>query len=128
MMAHDTALDFRTRDYIDTGTGEWLETEDSRTAVLFQLESRRGAWFGDADAGSRIAELIESGEPVSAAQLRDEALRCLQVLVEDAIISDLVVEEDVDEAGRAAIVLHYRDRTTGSPVDIAYSPWGGSPR
>lgn len=128
-MATDTAIDFATHDYIDDGEGSWLETEDSRATVLYQLECRYGAWFGDPTAGSRLKELLERSDPTSSIELRDEALRALQVLVDSGVISELVVtiDESGDEAGRAVILLHYRDRTTGDPVDVAYSPWGGSP-
>lgn len=126
-MPKDTALDFVTRDFVDDGAGGWLETNDSRTAVLFQLESRRGRWPGDPRAGSRIRELLEREEPASAAELRDAALEALQELVDEQVIAALEVALDTDQAGRPVFVLNYFDPLTGSPVDVAYSPWGGSP-
>lgn len=126
-MGTDIEIDLATRDYIDDGAGGWLESENSRAAVLCQLECRYGEWPGDPDSGSRIGAMMESGDPVEPEALRDEALRCLQALVDAAIISDLVVELDQDQAGRPTLILNYRDRTTGNPVDVAYSPWGGSP-
>lgn len=126
-MGTDLEIDASTRDYVDDGAGGWVMSENSRAAVFCQLECRYGAWPGDPKSGSRIGELLESGEPVTGLQLRDLALEALQALVDAAIIADLVVELDKDEAGRPTLVLNYTDRTTGTPVDVAYSPWGGSP-
>lgn len=124
----DMEIDPESRDYIDTTDGEWSETEDSRTAVMMQLDIRYGEWHADPDAGSRINALVESGMLMSDAgilQLVDEARRALQVLVDDGIIADLTVDTgDIDfGAGRVELTILYTDRSSGHVVDVVYSPF-----
>lgn len=126
-MGGDFKIDPVTRDFVADGAGGWETSDDSRGAVLCQLETRYQAWAGDPTAGSRIAEMMESGDPLEERALLDEVRRALQVLVDAGVISELVVNGDRDEAGRLAVLIYYRDSTTGSPVDVAYSPWGGAP-
>jgi phage gp46-like protein len=121
----DLQIDPLTRDLIDTSDGSWAETADSRTSVLFQLETTYGAWWADPTAGSRIRAILTGNDPGGAAEVRDEALRALQVLVDDGVITDLAVTLDTDENGRAALLLAYRDRASGRPVDLSYVPFGG---
>lgn len=52
MATIDQQIDQATRDFIRTAAGEWEESEDSRTAVLFQLEQAYGLWWGDPETGS----------------------------------------------------------------------------
>lgn len=118
-------IDPITRDLIDSADGWFVEGTDSRTMVLFQLESTYGAWWGDPTAGSRIRAIISGEDPGGAQELVDETLRALQPLVDDGIISDLFVRSDLDEAKRTVLLLTYRDRTSGRPVDLAYVPFGG---
>jgi phage gp46-like protein len=118
-------IDPITRDLIDSADGWFVESTDSRTMVLFQLESTYQAWWGDPTSGSRIRALLRGDEPATAQDVADETLRALQPLVDDGIISDLTVGTDVDEAKRTVILLTYRDRTSGRPVDLAYVPFGG---
>lgn len=121
----DWVIDPITRDFIDASDGGFVAGTDSRTAVLFQLECIYRAWWGDAFSGSRVRAIIAGDEPATPNDLRDEALRALQPLVNDGIISDLVVALDVDENGRVVVLLNYRDRSSGNPVDLAYVPFGG---
>lgn len=118
-------IDPITRDLIDSADGWFVEATDSRTMVLFQLESTYAAWWGDPTAGSKIRSVIRGEDPGGAQDVVDETLRALQPLVVDGIISDLTVRTDVDEAKRAVILITYRDRTSGRPVDLAYVPFGG---
>ena len=122
----DLALDPVTKDAIDTDDGAWLETNDSRTSVLQQLEIEKDAWWVDSSAGSTIAALLRSGEPVTEAALVDAVLTALQPLVVDGLITDLVVEPDRDEVGRIVIVLAYRDRA-GLGRELIYSPFTVNP-
>ena len=74
----DMEFDPETRDYINTTDGEWSETEDSRTAVMMQLDIRYGEWHADPTAGSKIPALKDSGlllSDQSILQLIDEARR-----------------------------------------------------
>lgn len=125
--ALDLVIDPLTRDFIDTADGAWLQSADSRTAVLFQLETHYLSWWGDPFAGSRIREILASGDdiPVGANALRDETLRALQPLVDDGLISDLTVELDKDENSRTTVLISYTDRASGRLVDLAYVPFGG---
>ena len=125
MAFFDQAIDPITRDFTDTDTGDWDETEDSRTAVLMQLEIRLNEWAGDPSAGSRIHAMLEDTTPTTAEAIRDEALRALQVLVDEGMIDGLAITIDQDELGRATFVLYYKDRASGRAVDLVYSPFGG---
>lgn len=118
-------IDPITRDLIDSDDGWFVESTDSRTAVLFQLECTYGAWWGDPTAGSKARAIIRGEEPANPQDLADETLRALQPLINDGIISELSVRTDTDEAKRAVVLINYRDRTSGRPVDLAYVPFGG---
>lgn len=123
----DLAFDPLTRDLVDAPDGALVETTDSRTAVLFQLEAQLDAWWADPTQGSRIALMLSSAqgeaEAATITDVVDEVKRCLQPLVDDGILIDLSVALDRDEAGRPAVIINYRDRSTGTPVDIAYVPF-----
>lgn len=125
----NTALSFVidpvTRDLIKTADGWFQEGTDSRTMVLWQLEATFAAWWGDATSGSRIKAVISGEDPGDITAVRDEALRALQLLVGEGVISELTVTNDVDETGRPVILLNYRDAASGSFVDLAYVPFGG---
>lgn len=123
--ALELVFDPVTRDLIDAPDGWFVEGTDSRSAVLWQLESHFQAWWGSPFDGSRIAAILRGDDPATPQDLRDEALRALQVLVSSGTISDLAVALDTDEAGRVVIVLNYRDRASGRLIDLAYVPFGG---
>lgn len=124
----DQYLDPVTGDYVDTDDGAWWETEDSRTAVLMQLTIRYGEWWVDPEAGSRLPGMLEAddGAPVTVPQAVDETRRALQALVDDGIITDLLVITDPAGDGalhRGVILISYRDRASGRPVDGVYQPF-----
>lgn len=121
----DLEFDPITRDLMDAPDGGFIEGTDSRSAVLFQLESIFLAWWGSPFDGSRIRAILAGDEPATAQDLSDEVLRAMQALVVAGIISELAVALDKDETGRVAIVLNYRDRSSGRLVDLAYVPFGG---
>ncbi len=123
--ALELVFDPVTRDLIDAPNGWFVESTDSRSTVLWQLESRYQAWWGSPFDGSRIAAIITGDDPATAQDLRDEVLRAMQALVSAGILSDLAVALDTDEAGRVVILLNYRDRASGRLVDLAYVPFGG---
>lgn len=118
-------IDPITRDLVDSSDGWFVESSDSQTAVLFQLESTYAAWWGDPTSGSKVRAIVRGEEPATAQDLADETLRALQPLVDDGIISDLTVRNEVDEAKRTVVLINYRDRTSGRLVDMAYVPFGG---
>jgi len=134
-MAADLAIDPDTHAFIETDDGAWLETEDSRTAVLMQLDCRRGEWWGDPDAGSYIPAMLDANADPNAPaveieDIRNEALRALQALVSAGVISDLrigITELDSTN-GLGALLLTWRDRASNRPVDLVYSAFGGVPR
>lgn len=118
-------IDPITRDLIDADDGWFVESTDSRTAVLFQLESWFAAWWGDPPSGSRNHELLQRDERPTGDELRDEALRALQPMVAEGIISDLAVALDRDDNGGTVVALNYRDLASGRLVDLTYVPFGG---
>jgi hypothetical protein len=113
------------RDLIDAPDGWFVEGTDSRSMVLWQLESHYEAWWGSPFDGSRIAAILRGDDPATAQDLRDEVLRAMQALVTDGIISELAVALDTDDAGRIVVILNYRDQASGRLVDLAYVPFGG---
>lgn len=123
----DAAFDPLTLDLIDTDDGGILETTDSRTAVLWQMESVYNAWWGDPRVGSRLREILSAEgdrEPPEMIEIIDETKRCLQPLVDDGLISQLLVAEDADDqTGAPAALLTYRDPSSGHPADIAFVPF-----
>lgn len=123
--ALELVFDPVTRDLIDAPDGWFVEGTDSRSVVLWQLESRYQAWWGSPFDGSRIQDILRGDDPATAQDLRDEVLRAMQALVSAGIISDLAVALDTDDVGRVVIVLNYRDRASGRLVDLAYVPLGG---
>lgn len=123
--ALNLVIDPITRDLIDSDDGWFVESTDSRSIVIWQLESTYLAWWGDPFSGSRVRAILSGNEPGTIDDLRDEVYRALQPLVTDGIISELVVAVDVDEAKRPALVINYRDRSSGHPADLAYVPFGG---
>jgi hypothetical protein len=114
-----------TRDLIDSPDGWFVEGTDSRSAVLWQLESHYEAWWGSPFDGSRIAAILRGDDPATPQDLHDEALRAMQALVNEGVISELTVGLDTDQAGRVVVILNYRDRASGRLVDLAYVPFGG---
>lgn len=123
--AADWVVDPATRDFIETDDGGWLESTDARSAVMFQLEMRYRAWWGDPEQGSRIRAIMSGEDPGDISDATDAALQALQPLVGDGRISDLTVAADTDETGRGVLVLSYTDRSSGRRVDQAYVPFGG---
>lgn len=118
-------IDPLTGDLIDTPDGWFQEGTDSRTEVLWQLRALYNAWWGDSSSGSKLKAAISGPDPGDAQSITDEALRALQPLVTEGVISDLAVTNDVDEGGHLVILLNYRDRSSGSLVDLAYVPFPG---
>lgn len=123
---YDQEIDQQTHDYIDTDDGAWSETQDSRTAVMMQLEIEYGRWWVDPDAGSRIKALLTSEVPADAQSLAVETKRALGVLVAEGIISDLTVTILNEEYGLVELGLTYSDRASGQTVDGVYLPFGGN--
>lgn len=108
-------------DFVDAADGTWLESDDSRTAVLIQLESFYNRWWGDPSSGSFLREIL-TGDIQTVSQVRDECLRALQVMVTEGVISNLSVSTESDDRGRAAFIIDYTDRASGRPIDLALVP------
>jgi hypothetical protein len=117
--ALDLVLDLG--DFVDAPDGTWLESDDSRTAVIIQLESFYNKWWGDSSSGSFLREIL-SADIQTVSQVRDECLRALQVMVAEGVISNLSISTEEDDLGRAAFILDYTDRASGRPVDLALVP------
>lgn len=120
----DQELDPTSSDYTDTDDGAWGETASSRSAVMCQLSIRYNSWPADPDAGVRLYEMLESGDPVTPDMVEDDTKRAMQVLVDDGIVADLAVDVgafDV-EAGRLEVNLSYTDVASGHTVELVFSP------
>lgn len=127
-MATDVYIDPITRDFVETDTGEWEETENAGTAVMIQIESEEGAWWGDGEAGSQNAAILRSELP-TIEELQDSTRRSLLRLVAAGMISDLhvTIEEQDNAAATGALLIRWFDRSSSRPVDLVYSPLGGKP-
>lgn len=130
---YDQYIDPATLDYVDTDDGEWLETADTRTIMMIQLEVRLGTDITAPADGTRIKAMLETGDPVTPEVIVAESLSAAQVLVDAGDISD-VSATMVDEAGRAllddegrpVVAMAWRDLQSGSPVDLRYAPFQGA--
>lgn len=120
-------IDPTTLDLIDSDDGWFVEVNDSRTAVMWQLEAAYNGWWGDASSGSRIKALLRGDDPATGQDVRNEVLRALQPLVDEQMITDLDVQLETDElaANRPVIMINYRDQATNGLVGLAASPMGG---
>lgn len=122
----DLDLDPITRDIIDGTDGGPQEASDSRPAVIWQLEERADEGWMDSGTGSRLGAMLEASEPVTPAELRDEALRALQLLVAEGVIADLTAAVEFAPPDGAVITLSYTDVGTGLRVDELTVPFGGA--
>ena len=125
----DMFLDPETLDFTDEDDGAWREIDDSRTAVRAILDIRFNEWCGNPSDGSRLRAMLEAQDPPPLPEdLVAEAERALRVLVNESLISSLVVRLDEDPSspsGRVVLVASYVDLASGRPVDVVYSPFGG---
>lgn len=133
--AGDTAARFDmlinpvTLDYVRTANGQWEEIADSRTKMLLQLELELDASPFTPSDGTRLAALRRAGEPITPGLLLGEARRAATLLARAGVLADLAVEiQDsagarlVDLAGRPAVVITWRDLSSGLPVDLVFQP------
>jgi phage gp46-like protein len=121
------AQDFRfnpvTKDLIDAPDGSFVQTDRADTAVMLQLDSHFGEWWGDPDAGSRLHDL-RAFQTDPGPGLLDEATRALDVLVEAGRISDVEVTIDAVLPGRVDLSTRFRDASTGQLVETLVTPGG----
>lgn len=120
-------IDPDTLDLIDSDDGWFVESPDSRTIVMWQLESTFNAWWGDPSSGSRIRALLRGDDPATGEDLRNEVVRALQPLVDEQFITDLEIVLDRDELApqRPVILINYRDQAANGLVGLAATPLGG---
>lgn len=127
-MPTDIVIDPITKTFVEDGTGGWVESDDSRTAVFCQIESELDAWCGDPSAGSDNAKILRSTDPIEIQDLIDSTRRAMTVMVNAGIVGDLTVSElDTDTApflGIAAMLLQWRDRASDKTVDLIYPSIG----
>jgi hypothetical protein len=126
----DQYLDPITLDYVDTDDGEWLEVPDSRTLVMIMIDTRLNRSYSAPGDGTRIAELLEAGDPVTPSVVVSEISRAMGILAAAGVITSFsmrTTESDgsllVDESGRFAPELNWIDLATGSPIDLVYTPF-----
>lgn len=129
-MATDLVIDPKTLDFVDDGAGGWVESDDSRTPVLCELEAFEGKWWGDPNSGSRNHEILDSELP-TIEQIVDSTKRSMRRLVAAGVVSDAYVRVNEGAADTArgfdSILLQWRDRATNRPADLVYSPLGSKP-
>jgi hypothetical protein len=125
----DRLIDPFTRDFVRTATGDWVETQDSRTIVLISMSVRLGRSPFDPSHGTSIQDQIENGSLTSPEFLQSESLRVGTDLTQEGVLSDVVVQvrdEDnnrlVDQDGRQVVRMSWRDLITGSPGDLSFTP------
>lgn len=118
-----------TYDYVRTAAGEWTEVSDSRSTMMLMLLLRLGASPFDPGDGTNIAELRESGDPITPEDVLDETLRAGGVLQADGVIADLTatVRDSSgnllhDQGGRLLVRTAWRDLASGTPVDEIFQP------
>lgn len=128
----DQLIDPVTRDYVDADDGSWVETADSRTIVMIMLDTMYGYSYAYAEDGTRIRELLETGDPLTPEIAAAEISRAMRVLERNGILSEFsiaIVDDDgtslVDRGGTFSPVLRWTDLASGSPVELAYTPLGG---
>lgn len=127
----DQEIDPITLDYIDTDNGEWSETADSRSIVMCMIDLRLGQSYAYPNDGTRIAELLESGEPVTPAVVVAEITRVMAILEIAGVLTNFSIRATDDNGntlvddGRFTPELRWTDLASGSPVDLAYSPVTG---
>lgn len=129
----DQYIDPVTLDYVDTADGEFLETADSRTIMMMQLEIRLGSDVTAPRDGTRLKAMLEAGEPVTREVIVAESLSAAQVLVDAGDASDVSAtmvdgagQPLIDEKGRPVVSMSWRDLASGSPVDLVYVPFQGA--
>lgn len=131
-MPTDILIDQQTGDFVETSSGDWEETDDSRTSVMLQMECAYNAWPGDPSSGSRLQSMLHSpaGDPADPQEMLAEIRRCLGVLVAAGVIGSLqvsVLEED-DLNAAVAFLITWVDLATHQPVNLVYPALGGQPR
>lgn len=134
---YDAVLDPITLDYIDgpdvDGTdGAWLETADSRTAMMIMLETWLGASYSAPRDGTKIGAMLASGDPVTPEIVAAECTRAAGELERAGMIEGFSIA--IKDAhgdylsngdGRLTPILRWTDRATGTPVDLVYAPFTG---
>jgi hypothetical protein len=125
----DRLIDPVTRDYVRTPNGEWAETADNRTTVLIAFSIPIGESAFDPEQGTAIRQRIRSGFGLSPEFLRSESERVGAQLARHGVLADLQVtvrDADkrplVDQAGRQAVKLQWRDLSSGSPATTTITP------
>jgi hypothetical protein len=128
----DMVIDTVTLDYIRTDNGEWLESADSRSIVLCQLELELGKSYTTPGDGTEVKARLESGEPLTTSNVEADVRRAMAVLEAAGIVGAVEVSgrdekgaQLYDESGRPAFKLSWIDLATGSPVEEVYAPLGG---
>lgn len=122
----DQEIDPVTLDFLDTDDGAWSETADSRSIVMIMLDTRLGRSYSAPGDGTRIAEQLERGDPVTPEFVVAETTRAMRILEAAGVIANFsMVTTDENGAllvrdGRFSPELRYLDLASSSPVDLAY--------
>jgi hypothetical protein len=119
----DQLIDPVTLDYVDADDGSWVETADSRSIMMCQIELRLGEDIYAPEDGTRVKAFLETGDPVTPEIAIAETLRAANLLVTAGIVSDVQASSGFDETGRFTITMAWRDLASGMPVDLVYVPF-----
>jgi phage gp46-like protein len=122
----DLRLDPVTRDLVPDASGGFETTESAETAVMLALSSHFEKWWGDPDAGSQLYALVQ-GNDVNGLEesIDDEVRRALGSLVKRGRISIVSVNTYRSGTGRIVVETQIADNSTGQPVDVVVTPFGG---
>jgi len=126
MPGFDMYIDPVTHDYVDDGWGDF-ETDDTlQNACYLQMQSDRGRWPGDGEAGSDLWQLQRGGSSSKQAQRAAEMVRAaLKVFVDLGWATDLQADVDQIQTGKWAITAAITDVQHGQ-IDLTPSvPSGG---
>lgn len=119
MALRDRKLDPVSGDYIKNAVGGYEHTTTIQTKVYHQLKGRRGAWWGDAGAGSDLYLVLEQGVTRDSIIFARNAVRtALQRFVDQGLAKDLSVEAAGDARGRITLTSRITDISAGE-LDIS---------
>lgn len=125
----DRLIDPVTRSYVRTDTGDWAETQDSRTIVFIALSLSLGASPFDPNHGTAIAQQLRAGLGLTPEFLKAETQRVFDELRDEGILADAEIQVRdsnrqplMDKEGRAKVKTSWRDLASGSPINAAFTP------
>lgn len=120
MAGRNRRIDPLTKDYVADGSGSYTYDDDPRTVIYGQVMTRKGQWWGNPEAGSRLWELARAkSHSVRAPQtVRDVWSELLRPLVERGRIEEGPEVSATRTIDRIDLTVTVRDPQTGDPVEL----------